>query len=237
MDSRHQLALEAVLAELAADPEVVGVVFTGSIQQGRPAKTSDLDLYVVTHKELTWRTTQIYHGVTAELFVNNVASMHWRITRPDEVAACAGFATGDVLLDRTGEVAELQAIARRRWEAGPPALGDEQVSMLRYALNDLCEDLEDVEHDPVASAVVGGALVNEAMEAYCKLNCLWGDKPKRMVAYLKKRDAALGHLLEKYFLSGHSVRQVMDIVDYVLAPVGGRLATWESKKVKYPGGA
>lgn len=225
------------MAEITADPEVVGVVFTGSIQQGRPSRTSDLDLYVVTHKDHYWRATRIYEGVTAELFINNVASMRWRITRPDEVAATAGFATGEIVLDRTGEVAELQVLAIQRWEAGPAALSAEQVSLIRYTLNDLAEDLEDVAHDPVAAKLAGSGLVTKALELWCKLNRHWGDKAKRMAAYVAERDPELGRLIAAYYAEGLATERALAIVEYVLAPVGGRLVTWESAKVKYPGGA
>lgn len=236
MDERYRRALSAAMAEIAGDPEVVGVVFTGSVQQGRPQATSDLDLYVVTHKDHYWRATRIYEGVEAELFINNVASMRWRITRPDEIAATAGFATGEILLDRSGEVTELQALARQRWEAGPPALTDEQITLWRYTLNDLVEDLHDVADDPAACRVQGAAIVAKAMEAFCKLNRHWGDKPKRQVRYIADRDPILGEMLQGYYSNGMQPQQAFAIVDYVLAPVGGRLLVWESKKVTYPGG-
>lgn len=41
MDKRYEAALQAVLADLTADPEVVGILFTGSVHQGRPDHTSD----------------------------------------------------------------------------------------------------------------------------------------------------------------------------------------------------
>jgi predicted nucleotidyltransferase len=237
MDERYRRALAAAMSDITADPEVVGVVFTGSVQQGRPALTSDLDLYVVTHKDHYWRATRIYEGVEVELFINNVASMRWRITRPDEIAAVAGFATGEVLLDRTGEVSELQGLACQRWEAGPPELPEEQVRMVRYTLNDLCEDLRDVEHDPAAARVVGHAAVNQAMQAFCRLNRHWGDKPKRIVGYIAERDPLLGVMLRDYYTRGMHPQEAYEIVEYVLKPVGGPLRTWESQKVKYTGGA
>lgn len=224
------------MADITADPEVAGVLFTGSVQQGRPKETSDLDLYVVTHKDHYWRATRRYEGVVTELFINNVASMKWRITRPDEIAATAGFATGEILLDRTGEMAELQAIARQRWEAGPPSLNQSQVDVVRYALTDLADDLADVADDPVASRVQGAALVSKAMEGFCKLNRHWGDKPKRLAAYIAERDPVLGEILAAYYGQGLSPAKAQQVVDYVLAPVGGRLTEWESEKVMNKGG-
>lgn len=162
--------------------------------------------------------------------------MKWRITRPDEVASAAGFASGEVLLDRTGEMAELRAIARERWEAGPPGLRDGQVQMLRYALTDLADDLADVADDPVASRVQGAALVSKAMEGFCKRNRLWGDKPKRLAAYIAECDPVLGEMLAAYYGQGLSPAKAQQIVDYVLAPVGGRLTEWESEKVMNQGG-
>lgn len=237
MDERYKRALDTVLADLQQDPEVVGVLFTGSVQQGQPDVTSDLDLYVVTHKDHYWRATRYYEGVEVELFFNNVASMRWRITRPQEVASCAGFATGEILLDRTGETTELQAIARQRWEAGPPAPTEQEVTLYRYALHDRYEDLADVEHDPVASKIAGAALMQQTLEVYCKLNRHWGTKPKRLCQYVRERDPLLGAMLDDYYGRGMYPRHAFEIVDYVLAPVGGRLKEWESEKVTYTGGA
>jgi predicted nucleotidyltransferase len=234
MDNRYQKALDAALAELTADPEVVGVVWTGSVQQGIPQTTSDIDLYVVTHKPFYYRATRRYAGVITEFFVNNVASMRWRITRPEEIAAAAGFATGTVLLDRTGEVAELQEVARKRWSAPAPSLTDEQTQWLRYALTDLADDLYDVEHDPVAAKVVGAALVQRAMETFCKIHRHHGAKHKRMADYVAERDSLLGVMLRDYYQRGMHPKVAQEIVDYVLAPVGGRLVEWETEPVEYP---
>jgi predicted nucleotidyltransferase len=234
MDDRYRKALDAALAELTVDPEVVGIVWTGSIQQGIPDRTSDIDLYVVTHKPYYYRATRRYEGVITELFVNNVASMRWRITRPDQIAAAAGFATGEVLLDRTGVVAELREIARARWQAPRPALAEEQVKLLRYTLTDMADDLDDVEHDPVAAKVVGAALVQEAMQAFCKIHRHHGAKPKRLYAYVAERDSLLGVMLRDYYERGMHPKLAQEIVDYVLASVGGRLVEWESERVEYP---
>jgi predicted nucleotidyltransferase len=236
VDDHYRKALAAAMADITADPEVIGVLFTGSIQQGRAQATSDLDLYVVTHKDHYWRATRRYEGVETELFINNVASMKWRITRPDEIAATAGFATGEILLDRTGELAELQVIARERWEAGPRPVSENQIVLLRYALTDLADDLADVADDPVASRVQGAALVSKATDAYCKLNRHWGDKPKRLVAYIAERDEVLGEMLKDYYSQGLPATTAFAVVDYVLASVGGRLHEWESEKVTYQGG-
>jgi hypothetical protein len=236
VDRRYRLALDAALADVTQDPDVVGILFTGSVQQGRPAVTSDLDLYVITHKDHYFRATREYEGVETELFFNNVPAMRWRITRPDDVHTMAGFATGEILLDRTGETAELVALARSRWEAGPPAPTPGQVTLLRYALHDRCDDLQDVEDDPVACRLAGVALVTQALEAFCKLHCLWGDKPKRLVAYVAEWDPALGVRVSNYFANGMQPQCAYEIVDDVLAPVGGRLRLWESEKVPYTGG-
>ena len=237
MDERYRTALNAVMDDLTADPEVVGVLLTGTVQRGIPSLTSDLDLYVVTHKDHYWRSTREYEGVKCELFINNVASMRWRITRPDEVAAMAGFATGEVLLDRTGEMAELQAIASERWEVGPPAPTQEQIDMVRYHLYDLMEDLQDVNHDPVAARIVGNELVGAAVKAFFRLNRHWGDKAKRLVDYVAERDPILGEMLRDYYGRGQHPHHALEIVAYVLAPVGGPLKLWESSKVVYQGGA
>lgn len=232
MDKRYEAAFEAVVSELRQDPEVVGILFTGSAQRGNPDATSDLDIYVVTHKPHYWRATRIVDGIEVELFFNNVASMRWRIEK--EWKTAAGFATGEVILDRTGETAELVALAKGIWDAGPAAPTEDELLFLRYGLSDGLQDLEDVEMDPVASRVAGSVLVRSAMEVFCKINRYWGDKPKRLFAYVKQRDPLLGEMVADYYARGMHPKHAYEIVDYVLAPVGGRLVEWESKKVAYP---
>lgn len=234
MDDRYQRALAAAVAELTADPEVIGILWTGSIEQGRPDLTSDIDLYVVTEKDYYYRATRRYEGVIAELFVNNLASMRWRLTRPEEIAAAAGFATGRILLDRTGEMESLQELARKRWNAPRPALTAEQVKLLRYGLTDLADDLTDVAHDRVQGRVVGAALFQMAMEAFCKIHQYHGAKQKRIAGYVAQRDPLLGVMLQDYYERGMHPRLAQGIVDHVLAPVGGRLVEWESERVPFP---
>jgi hypothetical protein len=50
-------------------------------------------------------------------------------------------------------------------------------------------------------------------------------------------DPLLGEMVKDYFAYGMHPKHAFEIVDYVLAPVGGRLQVWESDKVEYPGGA
>lgn len=49
-----------------------------------------------------------------------------------------------------------------------------------------------------------------------------------------ERDPLLGVMLRDYYARGRHAKHAQEIVDYVLAPVGGRLVEWESEKVPYP---
>ncbi len=62
MRDPYDRALEDAVRDLTRDPEVVGILFAGSVQQGHPGPTSDIDLYILTHKPYMWRATRLYAG-------------------------------------------------------------------------------------------------------------------------------------------------------------------------------
>lgn len=221
--------LTAVLAELTAMAEVDAVLFFGSVQRGMAQATSDLDLYVVTSGTQYWREGRIQQGVEVELFFNPASKMRERLEQGDAVAI-HGFATGELLLDRSGAGAELQALGRRLWEAGPRPLTDWEQKTWRYRLTDLAQDLEDLSPDSPTARMLAGLLVPRALEAYCELHRVWGDKPKRLLARIRELDRELADLAEGFYRNGTSPAMGIVIADRVLAPFGGRIYDYQSSR-------
>ena len=237
MPWRYQSAMDQVLADLQGQPGVEGILFFGSAMAGTAGPTSDLDLYVLTREGSGPRITlRRYSGAEAEIHFAPYAFWQERVDQGNVVILHA-FATGQALLDPKGLVGELSAVARQKVEAGPPALTPFEVDRWRYRLTDLAKDLEDVAGQPADERLLGTLLVQQCLQAFCALNRLWGDKPKRILAYVERHDAELGRMARTFFAGGMDRHLAATLVDRVLAPHGGRMGTWESAPDKGVGHA
>jgi predicted nucleotidyltransferase len=233
MPGRFQPALEMALEELQAQPEVEGILFFGSALTGTAGPTSDIDLYVVisgagAQPQISMRR---YAGVEAEVHLAPRSFWQEQIEQLNRVIL-HNFATGQSLLDRSGTVAELGIMARQKIEAGPPALTPFEVDRWRYRLTDLAGDLEDVAGQPADERLLGAMLVTRALEAYCALNRLWGEKPKRLLTYVERHDPELGRMARTFFAGAMDRHLAQSVVDRVLAPHGGRMGAWESSEAR-----
>lgn len=226
MGERFEAALQAALADLTAMDEVRALLFFGTAAAGQAEANSDLDLYVILRDESDWAQTTVrrYLGVEAEV---HFAPARWWQQRLENRApiALSAFATGRLVC---GEAGALVALARRLWEAGPAPLGQPEVDRLRYHLTDLAGDLADVA-ERYRQRYLGALLVDQALEGYCRIHRLWGEKPKRRLAYLERHDPELGRLARGFFELGEP-GLAQAVVDRVLAPVGGRLVSYEGER-------
>lgn len=228
MEPREQ-ALAVILAELKALPEADAVLFFGSVQRGEGQATSDLDLYVVTSGQEYWRAGRVVDGVQVELFFNPAPKMRERLEGGDAVAIHA-FATGELLLDRSGVGAELAARARDLWQEGPRPLTPWQAATWRYRLTDLAQDIADVPTGSPEALLLAGLLVPQALEAFCALNRVWADKPKRLLARIGQLDPELADMAAAFYRTSDPAIAVR-VADRVLEPFGGRIDTYESDRV------
>ncbi|MBP2017519.1 hypothetical protein J2Z79_000902 [Symbiobacterium terraclitae] len=227
--NRHERALATVLEELQALPGTDAVLFFGSVQRGEGQATSDLDFYVVTSGREYWRAGRVVDGVQVELFFNPAPKMRERLEEGDAVAIHA-FATGQLLLDRSGVGKALAARARQLWQEGPKPLTPWQAATWRYRLTDLAQDIEDVPPGSPEAHLLAGLLVPQVLEAFCALNRAWADKPKRLLARIRQLDPELADMAAEFYRTSNPAVAVR-IADRVLAPFGGRIHTYESDRV------
>lgn len=229
MASRFQSAIHLALEELREQPGVEGILFFGSALTGTAGPTSDLDLYVILSDDQSYAKISMrrYGGVEAEVHLAPAKAWRKRLQGGNPVIITA-FATGQALLDRTGSLADLAALALRKQQEGPAALTQMEIDRWRYRLTDLAGDLEDVAGQPADERLLGAMLVSMSLEAYCALNRLWGDKPKRLLAYVDRHDPELGRVARAFFAGDLDPHLAQGVVDRVLAPHGGRIGVWES---------
>jgi hypothetical protein len=221
MRDQEQL-FEQLVVMLRAEfgDDLLGVLATGSRIHGTPGPTSDLDVHVLIAQPRRQRRNIILDGVEVEMFVNPPFQIrrYFSSRGVDEHM----FTFGHAIYDPQGVVAELQAEAQARWQAGPPEISDAWLH--RYGPADLLRDLEDVADDEATANMLIARIVEQLVASHYQLNRRWSAKPKRLLADLGGWDAAAAQLARAALSCGSldARRVALDQLSaHVLAPIGG----------------
>ncbi len=218
------------MSDLHQRPYVKGVLFFGSAQRGTASPSSDVDLYVLVNGRTRWHEGLRVEDVQVELSFAPAAYLRSLMEGGSPVVTHA-FATGDVLLDRSGEASELVAMGRRLWREGPRPLTDDEVTAWRFRLTDLLTDLQDMPPDSPDERFLAGALVPLALDAYCALHRQWPVERKTIFTEVSRRDHRLSALLVQCYGNGIDPKTAVAIADQVLQPFGGRLEEYRTDPV------
>ncbi len=168
-----------------------GILYTGSRQQGSATTTSDWDFYVLLSNESkSFRRTWIHGNTHIETFCNTLASINENelVTSKISNPALNMLATGTIVFDSHGRLADVQSKAQQIYTAGPPKLDDEALAILGYVIRTLIDDLESLGELSVPGYYLqNGALVT-AIESFYKLKQRWMAKPRQVEANLQTID-------------------------------------------------
>lgn len=222
MDARFKPAFLAVTREMQARDDVVALLCFGSAQRGTAKAGSDLDVCALTRGNERWTRGGMMEGVEVQVQLGPVRA--WRdMVEKRHPAITSGFATGQLLFDRTGEATEIKKRAEEVFHAGPPALSPFVIDRKRYALTNMVRDLEDLPEHGAEAGILCGVLLLEALKAWCAFGMLWSErKPHVLMRLLRQEDPALAATIDA---SGACVSTAATIAftDRVLEMVGGRL--------------
>ncbi|HEU4948859.1 MAG TPA: nucleotidyltransferase domain-containing protein [Kribbella sp.] len=204
----------------------------GSVAKGVATATSDLDITVLLPgSPAPLRESIRYGGWPVELFVHTESSLaHYcrkdRDRRQPSMMRLVGETL--ILLDADGSAARLQAQCVAEVAAGPEALSADELSMLRYRISDLLEDLIGAEGNDVRVAVAS-LLWQEAAVLLLTGARRWSGTGKGLLRELAVFDAEHGTKHASALPDGLRAAASGDTgplvheVDEILAPYGGRL--------------
>jgi hypothetical protein len=152
MDNGWRQAVERFLADWRDLPEVTGAMVCGSWVTGNPSAHSDIDLHIILRDGCPWRErgNRMVFGYHIEYFANPAAK-HRDYARDDasrrRIVNAHMFATGEIIFDATGELADLveegRADVERRLKEGFDRPGTMGVDLLKYRLWDMRDNLEE----------------------------------------------------------------------------------------------
>lgn len=230
-------AIEQLFAPLIAllraefGEQLLGVLATGSHIHGVPGPTSDLDVHVVIDQPRRQRRNIVLAGIEIEMFINPAFQIHRYMA--DGGNDIHMFAFGRVIYDPQGLIGQLQERARELWQAGPPPIAESVRWMPRYGIADMLRDLTDLGEDAAAAGLQIARIVDQLIEAHCRLNRRWPGKPKRRLADLASwapevAQLAGAALTERTLNERRAAVQCM--AELVLVPIGGLMPLeWQNE--------
>lgn len=201
----------------------------GSVLTSHRTDTSDLDVVVLLDgPPAPFRETFRHQGWVVEAFVQDDHSLAFYYARDRERRVCSLLrmvGEGEVVVDRDGSAAAVQAEARELLDAGPAPLGVAERDAMRYALSDLLDDLAGCRSPAELPWIAGLLLVQTAQLALAAAGA-WGGAGKALYRALTVQDPSLAARLvegHRKVVADGRVEDLRDVVLEVLDRVGGPL--------------
>jgi predicted nucleotidyltransferase len=229
-------AWRRIVADLTADPAVLGATISGSVLRGEGGPTSDLDVYVLIRGAERRRRTYVCEDVLVEEFRNPETWIRHYFQERDDAPALHMLGYGTVVLDRDPAFAPICAEARRLFTEGPLALTPEKDVVEQYVVWDAWCDVKDLlaaGADVQAVGLMHWQMVR-TITAHHRRQRRWLPTLKRLLESLRAWDVPLATELGAFWgLGGRDARAAFArfdaIVRHVLAPHDpDRPVLWQS---------
>ena len=226
----YDQALKLYQEKMIQDPEVVGMLATGSYAHGQLEPHSDLDVYVLLKPECLFRergNTWI-NGIEIEYFKNPPQQIraYFRAERGRLVSAHM-FAHGIILYDPHGLVQELVSEAKTIIDQKPAPWPEFKIELNKYGIDDLRKDYEDclAKADDVSARIIGSQLIGLCIHIYFGIHQIHIEKKKRMMAFFEQQDPDFAQALAAAIRNNGTLeddRPIQYLVEKTEAMLGGR---------------
>lgn len=197
------LELEKFISKYLQDPNVIGMLLTGSHVHGDAGKNADLDLFIVLKDSKTReRGNIISNGVEIEFFINPVKQIeqYYESEYPNKINTAHMFANGIKIFEKGSDLQRLINLAHFYIEKELPNISDYEIYSYRYILDDYRKDLLDtVEiNDSITFELLSGSFIKEAITILGKIKKFYPTKAKRLMKQLEMEDKIFKTKLEGY---------------------------------------
>lgn len=145
---KWQLAIENFLNKYKNEDYFVGAILTGSYATGNQNINSDIDIYIITNNDTTWRErgNKLVDGYLIEYFINPIKKINDYMEKEAKdyhISTTRIFANGKILIDKTGEVATLINQAKDYLKKDFEDLDESTYKMNCYGVWDGFDELEE----------------------------------------------------------------------------------------------
>ena len=149
MDKEILRKLNLFLADYENKNDVVGVLVCGSYVTGHPNAHSDLDVHLLLRNNVGYRErgNRIVEGLLVEYFANTkqqILAYFKKDYANISPMSQTQFATGEIIVDKTGEIAELKTLATQQLVKKYADLDTTPSQLTLYAIWDSLDDLQSI---------------------------------------------------------------------------------------------
>jgi HEPN domain-containing protein len=205
LQAPYDLALQqAVRFILEYVPDVRGILASGTILRGNPAPSSDLDLYVIRHKQQRQRLQRCYNGVPTEIFINPLNMVYAYLAEERQVArpiTAHMIHTGFTILALDDSLSALKQLAAQELSRTSDPT-PQQLTTARYMAATRYEDATDIAdtRPETATMILGQAVYAMLHYAFLKAN-RYIPRDKDLLVMLEELDTTLAHKAMAFYSS------------------------------------
>ncbi|AKI98002.1 MAG: nucleotidyltransferase domain-containing protein [Thermotogae bacterium] len=202
---------------------------SGSVVRGEGTPTSDLDIVVILKPgEKHHRRSFIFNNQPIEVFANTEESIEkfFKFDVAEKEPSLPQMCSeGIIIRDTHGLGERIKERACELLAKGPGILSKKEIDDYRYSITDLLDDFSGSTKKEESIFIVE-RLVNNAVKLHLLANGQWVGKGKWLYRALKSFDPDLAKELVtamELFFCHNNASAVIELVDRILAPFGGRL--------------
>lgn len=234
--------LEKFLKKWKNKKEIEGAIIAGSYITGNPSKHSDLDIHLISNKNVKWRErgNEIIDGIMIEYCINPMKK-HYEYMEEDKKSRkklnAHIFSTGKILFDKTGELTKLVKESKKELKKKYSKINKTEKEILKYRLWDLRDNLEEIyESGGEEFYYVYFQLMKEIMEIYTKEKQFHSIPPHKIKKFLidkkEQKKYLIGEFPDKKFVNMYidalkieeknkMLKKIQKLIEYVLNKMGG----------------
>lgn len=209
-------------------PNCQGALLAGSVVRGEATKTSDLDIIVFDkYNRSSYRESLIDQGWAIEVFVHNLTTYKsfFESDRKRARPSLPRMVLEGIILKDDGIVDSIKIEAKNILDNGPEKWSSETIKTKRYFITDAMDDFIGCSNR-AEEVFIANTLAELVSEFYLRTNNQWIGTSKWLVRSLRHYDEAFANnfieAFDVYYRSGEK-SQVIQLVDSILQPYGGRL--------------
>ena len=227
-------AADAYIEKEKQNPDVIGIVVSGSLTNGTIDKNSDIDIHLILDPACEYRErgNVWVNDIEIEYFKNPPAQIIAYFEREKKSPHTAHMlAFGQIYFSKSSIVAELVSTAQSIMSLPPATFKEPEIEFEKYFLDDFYKDLEDaqINQDFVGAALIRHKIVNRSIDIFCKKHRIWRAKDKRLLQQLSDKDAhfyaIIESTLQEHWNSVSAISALRIYVEKMLG--GGRSANWK----------
>ncbi len=209
-------------------PSCDGALLSGSVVRGQATETSDLDIVIFDNEIVSaYRESRIEFDWHIELFVHNLNSYRdffksdYKRARP----SLPRMVTEGLVLKDKGVINTIKAEAEELLSNGPEKWSSDTIIIKQYFITDALDDFIGCETRK-EGIFIANTLSELVSEFVLRTNNRWIGASKWVIRSLIQYDGAFAERFVEAFdlyYRENSKSKVIDLVDEVLKPYGGRL--------------